>query len=74
MTQKQSKIPTDPEQRKAYFKEIGSRGGRKTIENGTANRPFSDPEFARKAGKMRGYKFNRKNKGRSDVTKENSTR
>lgn len=63
----QNKIPTDPEARKAYFREIGRRGGKKNATSPKAVRPFSDtPGLAKEAGSTKGYTFERKKKPSHD--------
>lgn len=61
MTDKTNKIPTDPKERKAYFRELGSKGGQNNAKSDNAVRPFRDkPGLAKKAGSVKGYTFKRK--------------
>ncbi len=44
-------IPSDPDERREYFRKLGSRGGSATAESDNAVRPFKDKELASAAGK-----------------------
>jgi len=64
MTDKPNKIPTDPIERKRYFAELGSRGGKSSAKSEKKVRPFRDvPGLAQKAGSVSGYTFKRKKAG-----------
>lgn len=56
-----NKIPTDPEERRAYFQKMGSKGGKNSAASENAVRPFRDVKgLAQKAGSASGYTFKRK--------------
>lgn len=60
MTEK-TQVPTDPEERKAYFSALGKKGGENNARSDKAVRPFRDkPGLAKKAGSVSGYTFKRK--------------
>ena len=61
---KKNKIPTDPDERREYFRNIGKKGGENSATSDKAVRPFRDkPGLAKKAGSTRGYTFKRKKSG-----------